>query len=64
MIEKPDKIVAKSIYEKLKMAKLVKDTHLSGIVEKLSAGNISEEHWKLMAELSLESEGGGDVKKN
>ena len=65
MIEKPDKIVAESIYEKLKEAKLLKETHLSGIVDKLSFGNISEEDWKLMAELSLEKkEGEKNAKKD
>lgn len=55
MIEKPDKIVAESIHKKLEESKLLKDNYLSGIVDKLSSGNISEEDWKLMAELSLES---------
>jgi len=65
MIEKPDKTVAESIHNKLKEKKLLKDSYLSGIVEKLSSGNISEEEWKLMAELSLENnEGKGDAEKN
>lgn len=65
MIEKPDKIAAESIHKKLKEAKLLKDCYLSNIVDKLSSGNISEEDWKLMAELSIESnEGVNDVKKD
>ena len=65
MIEKPDKIVAESIHKKLKEAKLLKDSYLSDIVDKLSSGNITEEDWKLMAELSIESnEGVSDVKKD
>ncbi|GAX62375.1 hypothetical protein SCALIN_C31_0009 [Candidatus Scalindua japonica] len=65
MIEKPDKIVAESIHKKLKEANLLKDRYLSDIVDKLSSGNISEEDWKLMAELSIESnEGVSNVKKD
>lgn len=57
-MKQPDKIVAETIKEKLKVKKLLKDTHSSSIADKLSAGNISEHDWKLMAELSLETDGG------
>ena len=58
MIEKPDKAIATSIKAKLEEKKFLKDTHSATIVAKLSAGNITEEEWKLMADLSLESEEG------
>jgi hypothetical protein len=65
MINKPDKVVAESIKTKLIEKKLIKDSHSTNIINNLSSGNISEQDWKLMAELSLENvEGKSDAQKN
>lgn len=55
MIEKPDKTVADSIKIKLEEINLLKVTDLATIADRLTAGTITEEDWKLMAELSLEN---------
>ena len=57
-MEKPDKTVAEAIKKKLTEKNIIKDTHSSTLANKLSSGNISEQDWKLMAELSIESDKG------
>jgi len=61
MNENPNNIVAEAIKKVFMDAKLLKTSDLNIIIEKLSGGNITEEDWKLMAELSLEKQG---VEKN
>ena len=57
-MEKPDKTVAEAIKKKLTEKNIIKDTHSSTLANKLSSGNISEQDWKLMAELSIEDDKG------
>lgn len=64
MIEKPDKAVAESIQKMFTAKKLLKKSDSENIASKLSSGNISEQDWKLMAELSLENKGEGNAKTN
>jgi len=54
-MEKSDKTVADSIKAAFESKNLLKNTDLATIADKLTAGTISEQDWKLMAELSLEN---------
>lgn len=65
MSECPDKIVAEKIKERFETDKILKDDDLNKLIYKLSEGNISDEDWKLMAELSLEKrDGDGNTEKD
>ena len=60
MTKRPDEIVAENIANKFKTIKLLQDDKVADFVRKLSNGTLSTEDWKLMAELTVEKEGGAN----
>jgi hypothetical protein len=59
MTKRPDEIVAEKIVEKLQKNNLIPENRITEFTRKLSSGNLSIEDWKLLAELSIEEDKGG-----
>jgi len=56
MNDNPDKIVAKAIKEEFEEKRIIRNSDLKTINDKLASGSINAEDWLLMAELSLENQ--------
>jgi hypothetical protein len=53
MTNTPDQIVTKRIIAELRAKQLVDEDRLGELEEKLSAGTVSAEDWRLIAELTI-----------
>ena len=56
MKKTPDEIVAERIVESLKERKLIPEQRLKGLTEKLVAGSLKADDWRLFVDLNQQTE--------
>jgi len=59
MTKRPDEIVAEKIAEEIQRNNLIPENKITEFTRKLSNGSLSIEDWKLLAELPIEEDKGG-----
>lgn len=57
MTKTPDETVAERIVESLKEQKLIPEQKLKGLAEKLVAGSLKADDWRLFVDLNQQAEG-------